>query len=155
MRLPSSVLCALWRQSRSDCCNRMDRADALRLVVFEYLLPANRDRRIRLLRTCLADERMDRKWHPSAHLAGIMEEIHFLSDGLLRTQGFPTSYVYPTTMRHANHDVNQRLAVRALVDSDGPLVWNAHCQRRADPPIGIRIFGRQWGGPPMTVPSFF
>jgi hypothetical protein len=118
----------------------MDRADAIRLVVFEYLLPANRKQRARVLQACLADERIDRDWHPSRHFAGIFEEMHLLSERLLGTHGFATSYVYPYTLRHAREEVNTSETVRALLDCDGPFVWNARCKRRADPASGIRVF---------------
>ena len=118
----------------------MDRADAIRLVVFEYLLPENRKQRGRVLQKCLADERIDRQWHPSRHFAGVFEEMHLLSERLLGTQGFATSYAYPTTVRHSNEEINKSQVVKALVDGDGPFVWNVKCERRADPPSGIRVF---------------
>ena len=130
----------------------MDRADAIRLVVFEYLLPANRRQRARVLQKCLNDERIDCDWHPSRHFAGVFEEMHLLSERLLGTHGFATSYVYPYTLRHAREEINLSKTVKALVDSDGPFVWNAMCKRRADPPSGIRVFRAKnrmcWGCSP-------
>ena len=117
----------------------MDREDALRLVVFEYLLPMQRKQRARILRRCLEQERID--WRrPSRYVAGVFEEMHWLSERLLETHGFPTSYIYPWTMRHDNEELNRSMTVKSLIDSEGPLVWNPRCPRRADPKGGIRVF---------------
>ena len=117
----------------------MDREDACRLVIFEYLLPGQKLQRARVIQGCFENE-FDRLFRPSRHLSGLFEEIHWLSERLLASQGFSTSYIYPMTMRHENEELNRRLNVRALIDSDGPFVWNLTCQRKADPPSGIRVF---------------
>lgn len=118
----------------------MDREDAVRLVVFEYLLPMQRRLRAERIRRAFADERIDGSWRPSDQPAGVFEELLRISDQLLRSQWFATSYIYPFTMRHENEELHQRRCVNALIDSNGPFVWNEHCPRRADPVGGIRTF---------------
>ena len=128
---------------------RMDRADAIRLVIFEYLLPSQREQRARVIQRCLAAEEINLNWDASRHVAGVFEEIHLLSDRLLETHGFATSYIYPYTMRHEAEPLNQRKNVSALIDSDGLFVWNQKSNRRADPRSGIRVFqasGRMCSG---------
>lgn len=133
----------------------MDRADALRLVVFEYLLPLQRGRRVRAMRRAFALARVGADWAPERHLGGIFEVLHYISEHLLQAQGFATSYMYPLTMQHENGEVTRRPTVNALVDSAGPYVWNVHCPRPADPVSGFRVFrpgrymsaGRFFNGP--------
>ena len=121
----------------------MDREDAIRIVIFEYLLPAQKLHRALILKRCLNNADIDLHWNPSRHWAGIFEEMHWLSERLLETHGFPTSYIYPWTMRHKKGCLNRSLNVRALIDSDGPFVWNPECKRPADPRTGIRVFNKK------------
>lgn len=118
----------------------MDKSDALRLAVFEYLLPAQRTRRVEQLARAFSNEQVDLNWTPERHPAGVFEELHRISEQLLISQGFPSSYTYPKTMHHENGELSRRLQVNALIDSDGPFVWDPNCRRRADPPNGIRVF---------------
>lgn len=130
----------------------MDREDAIRLVVFEYLLPLQRERRVRAMRRAFALERIGADWVPERGFGGIFEELHRISEHLLRAQGFATSYTYPLTMHHDNAEITRRPTVNALVDSAGPFVWNVHCQRPADPVGGIRVFRP---APHMSAGRFF
>lgn len=118
----------------------MDREDAVRLVVFGYLLPMQKRLRAERIRWVFADEGIDSSWSPNHHPAGVFEELLRISDQLLRSQWFATSYIYPFTMRHENEEIHRRRTVNALIDSNGPFVWNEHCPRRADPVSGIRMF---------------
>ena len=114
----------------------MDREDALRLVVFEYLLPMQRRARLECLRGCMERECMA-KDGPDPSIGGLMNRLLMLSDTLLQTQGFATSFVMPLSMK----DVD-RVNVSALVDSPGPYRWflNPQRTRRADPTWGLRTF---------------
>ena len=111
----------------------MDRNDALRIVIWEYLIPEQRKRRMAQLSRQFAAAGIDETWAPDWHLEDIFEELLLLSDRLLHSQGFSTSYVYPISMRHQDSRINNRRIVCALVDSEGPFVWNATCTRPADP----------------------
>ena len=118
----------------------MDREFALRLVVFEYLLPMQKRLRGERIKRAFAEEGIDATWRPSHQVAGVFEELLRISDKLLCSQWFATSYIYPFTMRHENEEIHRRQTVNALIDSNGPFVWNEHCARRADPCSGIRAF---------------
>ena len=117
----------------------MDRYDALRLVIWEYLLPAQRRARAAQLTRTLVACRDARICAPERHPAGVFEVLHFMSDRLLHSHGFATSYTYPVTMQHNHLEIHRRRIVYALVDSDGPFVWNPNCARKADPFGGIRV----------------
>lgn len=125
----------------------MDRADALRLVVFEYLLPMQRRRRVARLAHCFAC--VDAGQIASNQtVGGVFEELLRLSDRLL--EGFGTSYWYPLTMQHEDGRYDRRRLVAALVDSPGPYAWSRHPHRRADPWSGFRTF-REGSGMPAGV----
>lgn len=119
----------------------MDKNFALRLVIFEYLLPLQRRRRVEQLERAFSLEDVNIHWTPSYHLAGVVEELHRISEQMLHSQGFATSYTYPITFKHENCELRRN--VSALVDSEGPFVWNKHCARRADPLGGFRV--HHWG----------
>ena len=110
-----------------------------RLVVFEYLLPLQRKNRVRLFLECCSHICADIGADMCKTPAGVFEELHILSDRLLSKHGFATSYIYPYTLRHENEQINRRRNVYALLDCEGPFVWNADCTRKADPPSGIRV----------------
>ena len=114
----------------------MDRADALRLVVFEYLLPMQRRRRVARLSHCFACADVGRDAHQNA--GGLFEDLLRLSDRLL--EGFGTSYWYPLSMQHEDDRYDRRRLVAALIDSPGPYAWSLHPHRRADPWSGLRTF---------------
>ena len=118
----------------------MDKEDALRIAIFEYLLPLQKRIRYDAISKGLTRAHIFRDWDPNRHPAGIFEDILRFSDRLLAMHGFPTSYVYPWSMHHENGMIDKRLTVAALVDSPGPFVWNPACSRKADPPCGIRTF---------------
>ena len=118
----------------------MDKNDALRIVIFEYLLPMQRNNRVKIIRTSFDKEDVTKDWTFEQHSAGIFEQIHRLSERLLYSQWFPTSYFFPICMDHENIQVNDRRNVCALVDSSGPFVWDVLCSRRADPIGGFRVF---------------
>jgi hypothetical protein len=118
----------------------MDSADALRIVIFEYLLPDQRRARVKVIREAFASERVDMNWTPSRHPAGIFEDLLRISEQLLHSQGLATAYTYPWTMHHENGQIDDRRNISALVDSEGPFVWNPTFPRRADPLSGIRVF---------------
>ena len=127
----------VWGSGRT--VRRMDRYDALRLVIWEYLLPAQRRARAAQLTRTLVACRDALICAPERHPAGVFEVLHFMSDRLLHSHGFATSYTYPVTMQHNHLEIHRRRIVYALVDSDGPFVWNPNCARKADPFGGIRV----------------
>ena len=118
----------------------MDRNDAIRIVIFEYLLPMQRDTRVKIIQKSFKKENVTVDWVPEIHPAGIFEEIHRLSEQLLYSQFFATSYIYPLTMQHEDSQLDERKNVCALVDNEGPFVWDTSCPRKSDPIGGIRVF---------------
>lgn len=112
---------------------------ALRLTIFEYLLPLQRKRRVALFLDSCKEEDLDVSMCINKP-AEIFEYLLVLSDRLLSKHGFATSYIYPYTLRHENPVIDCRQTVSALVDAEGPFVWNPTCKRRADPIRGIRVF---------------
>ena len=127
----------------------MDHADALRIVVFEYLLPMQRRTRTRCLESCLTRECIDLHWSPESTVAGCLERLLRLSDRLLGIHGFSTSYVMPLSMRHDNPLYDSRRLVNALIDSPGPYRWCCNPSvRTGDPEWGFRAFR---SGPRMPV----
>ena len=118
----------------------MDFEFAIRLVVFEYLLPMQRDLRTRALLSSLRRADLHGNWNDMSHPAGLFEDMLRLSDELLGLHGHPTSYIYPTTMMHDDGRYDARRNVAALIDSPGPFVWDPDCPRRADPKAGVRRF---------------
>ena len=119
----------------------MDHADALRIVIFEYLLPMQRRNRVRCIESCLSRERIDMQWVPESTAGGCFEHILLLSDRLLGIHGFATSYVMPFSMMHHNPQYDSSRLVQALVDSPGPYRWCCDERTRlSDPEWGIRTF---------------
>lgn len=120
----------------------MDREDAVRIVVFEYLLPMQRRARLRCIRDCMQRERMsDFAAGPEPTLGGLLERLLLLSDCLLKTQGFPTSFVMPLSMMHSNPECDARRNVSVLIDSPGPYRWfDTSRTRCSDPDWGLRTF---------------
>ena len=112
----------------------MDHEFALRLVIFEYLLPAQRTRRQRSISASLGSVGITRTWDPHRHPAGVFEDLLRFSDELLSTHGFSTSYYYPKTLQYEDSQYDTRLAVSALIDSPcSYFAWNPNCRRKADP----------------------
>ena len=71
----------------------MDREFALRLVVFHYLLPQQRASRARHLDRVFRDA--GENWgDEETTLEGMMERLSLLSDKLLTSRGYPTSFDY-------------------------------------------------------------
>ena len=125
----------------------MDREFAVRLVVFEYLLPMQRDLRVRAISSSLRDADITRGWAPERNAAGLLEHLLILSDRLLGRNGFPTSYFYPVRMMYDDSRYDDRQTVKALIDAPVPFVWNPQCPRPADPKFGFRTFD---SGPSMS-----
>ena len=116
----------------------MDKEFAIRLVVFEYLLPMQRNIRSETIHFCMKSEGLTVERPIYLHISGIMEDLVRLSDRLMEGHGFPTSYVYPLTYKHTFPFLADRPLVNALVDSNGPFYWDRHCLRKADPKRGFR-----------------
>lgn len=130
----------------------MDHTDALRLVVFEYLLPERRlaRRAAEITAMCamlhdaniIASRVVTNSFYDS--LGARFDILLEFSDRLLSRHGHCTSYAFPHTMRHEDERINQSPMVNALVDSDGPYrwtyPWGRAYERRADPPCGLRTF---------------
>mgnify|MGYP001271887938 CR=1 FL=1 len=120
----------------------MDRQDALRLVIFEYLLPTQRKARCDFLQSVLLAHRGGRFLPAEPNLAGLMKHLLLLSDALLNTRGYPTSFVY--RYNRIQHHYCDRQLVKALVI---PTIDMHHTfERMADPPGGYKIF-RNWHTP--------
>ena len=117
----------------------MDREYAIRIVIFEYLLPMQRKIRHDAICDALDESQLNVSWSRYEHL-GIFEELLYFSDRLLARHGFPTSYIWPVTMQHENGELDDRKNVSALIDSTGPLTWRPDCVRKADPKDGLRTF---------------
>jgi hypothetical protein len=109
----------------------MDRNDALRIVIFEYLLPDQiKSRRNALHKVVILNSHLSTG---EPYLSGLMEHIWLLSDALLNARGYPTSFVSP--IRRIQYF--ERRLVEALVI---PAI-DLHVHKRpADPPGGYRIF---------------
>ena len=118
----------------------MDRELAMRLVVFEYLLPMQRDLRMNAISSSLRDANMTHGWEPESNAAGLLDHLLILSDRLLGIHGFPTSYFYPLRMMYDDSRYDDRQTVKALIDAPVPFVWNPQCTRPADPKCGFRTF---------------
>lgn len=118
----------------------MDHAFALRLVVFEYLLPQQRKRRAQVVTNCILSEMPE--CHLIFNVGDMFDRLLRISDALLSRHGFPTSYVLPCTMHHANYRIHEQTTVNALVDSPGPYDWSLNGKRTriADPCYGLRCF---------------
>ena len=125
----------------------MDREFAVRLVVFEYLLPMQRDLRVNAISSSLRDANITHEWAPVRNAADLLEHLLILSDSLLGLNGFPTSYIYPVRMMYDDSRYDDRQTGRALIDAPPPFVWNPQCPRPADPKSGFRTFN---SGPYMS-----
>ena len=108
----------------------MDSADALRLVVFEYLLPDQRIRQRRRNARFLADAFLILMDEPAVepNIPGLFEILLLYSDRLLHVHGFATSFVQPRPLRS-----RRSLCVRALVDVA------PHRAPVSDPFGGVRV----------------
>ena len=120
----------------------MDHEFAMRLVVFEYLLPMQRHLRAKAVyssvRNANLNEALSRQEPEQIH--GLFEHLLTLSDRLLGMHGFPTSYFYPVRMMYDDNRYNDRKNVKALIDAPVPFVWNPQCTRPSDPNSGFRTF---------------
>ena len=112
----------------------MDASFALRLVIFEYLLPEQARCRRRVLRHSLCSTVGWFQAEP--RVEGMMEILRNLADDLLASQRFATSYRIPR--------IRQPYFLRRNVDA----IVLAQCEevrgsrRLADPPFGIYVFQR-------------
>ena len=79
----------------------MDHADALRIVVFEYLLPMQRRNRVRCLESCFSREQIDIHWSTESTVSGCLERMLILSDRLLTIR---FRYVVRTSPKHGSMD---------------------------------------------------
>lgn len=109
----------------------MDHADALRLVVFEYLLPEMRRQRARVFLASVAKAQIG-PWFTEHSVGGLMHRLLLLSDRLLALHGHATSFTLPLTTKYTSMSPT----VDALVDGDGPWRWTGG----ADPFYGVCVF---------------
>jgi hypothetical protein len=93
----------------------MDRQYAIRLVIFEYLLPEQRRIRVSVLKKCMCTG-ITKKEHNQRLF---MLRLLLLSDRLLESQGFSTTFYLPITTKHTN----MTPVVDALIDGNGPYHW--------------------------------
>lgn len=114
----------------------MDRTDALKLVIFEYLLANQKKARCDFLHRVLMSNRELVPVFPEPSLMGLMEHITLLSDALLNSRGYPTSFVYRYN-RIQHHDCDRQL-VKALVIPTIDMHFTF--ERMSDPPAGYKIF---------------
>ena len=116
----------------------MDHYDAIRFVIFDYLLPCQTKSRCDSLHNVLVANAHLVPRTPEPTLSGLMEHILLISDALLHSRGYPTSFVY-TYNRLQHYDCNRQL-VNALVIPR--IDMHRTFERMADPPAGYKIFGR-------------
>ena len=108
---------------------------AIRLVVFEYLIPMQRGARLRSL--CSAIGKVD--VYEESQIMGVMEHLLHLADALLASRGYPTSFVHPFPNIRLCRCPSYNVHALLLADRDETDIKD----RRADPPSGIRIFLRR------------
>ena len=137
----------------------MDREFAIRLVVFEYLLPMQRAIRCRAFLECARAAKVNRSHittvrghaYPRHQMRvwNTFEDLLTLSDRLLSLHGFATSYVYPISMQDEDPEMSK--TVSALIDSPGFFRWSERCPRIADPNHGFRTFRSGHGMPAGVI----
>ena len=108
---------------------------AVRLVVFQYLIPMQRQSRARVL--CCATNAVVVA-HES-HIMGTMEHLLHVSDALLVSRGYSTSFLHPFSRLHIRKFGRYNVDVLMLAECDEVTIKG----RRADPRSGYRIFSRE------------
>ena len=124
----------------------MDRAFALRLVVFEYLLPMQKKAcAAATCRAILSCESVEYVHALESHVSGMMERVQLLADRLLSARGLATSYVFPFRVKRAYNRVPERRAVDALLLAEEPTVLDEPFgdARVSDPFCGYYVFARR------------
>lgn len=116
----------------------MDRNDAIRIVIFEYLLPAQRKATADALYAIIQDNRWVVPSEKEHTFAGLMEHIKLFADGLLSSRGHATSFVYRYNRLH-HHDCTS-LTVRAIIVPS--IDMHQTFERNANPPGGWYMFKR-------------
>ena len=107
---------------------------AVRLVVFEYLIPRQRESRIRALCSVIGAVDVSKE----SHVMGAMEHLLHLGDALLASRGYPTSFIHPFSRVRVRRCPRYNVHALLLAECDD-FEFN---DRRADPRAGIRIFSR-------------
>lgn len=119
----------------------MDREFAIRLVLFEYLLPLqNASRRssfcVSLLRSGITTS------YENVGLDSLMHILQHIADRLMITQGYPTSYTCPQSYRRCYIYPTPSRTVDAMTLASANFNDAFVFPRNADPPTGIPIFKR-------------
>ena len=122
----------------------MDREYAMRMVVFEYLLPMQRAARMHLVhRSLLETEIMLSLLQHMTTDNIVRQSMLLLSDRLLSTHGYATSFRIPRHQRiqyrYTSQPVRQRRTVDAIVHCDDYGVSHQPYVRAADPAWGVMV----------------
>ena len=105
----------------------MDHGFALRLVIFEYLLPSQK----RARRLCLQKALQSVQVYRETHVGGVMEHLLHLSDALLNCRGYPTSFVlHVEAIEKYHRRTGDAIVIPKLMSHE----------RISDPRGGYRIF---------------
>lgn len=107
---------------------------ALRLVLFEYLIPMQRRSRAKALCSSVSTVEVGME----SDVMGAMEHLLHLSDALLASRGYPTSFVSPFSRVKARKYCRYNVNALTLAETDEVDIKG----RRADPRGGYRIFSR-------------
>jgi hypothetical protein len=124
----------------------MNREFAVRLVIFEYLLPMQRHGRLQTFNTAIKQSRDQHvgRYTQESSIHGMMEILLLLSDRLLETRGYPTSFLYPHKIRFNWYSWNNKY-VNSLMLADRPTKLDEpFCDENfSNPFYGHRIFTNQ------------
>jgi len=118
----------------------MDRNDALRIVIFEYLIPNQKKSRCNILHDIVQKNFTSIPKTQEQNLSGLMEHLLIISDAFMSSRGYPTSFILPYNRNnmYSMYGFRESLMVRALIIP--PVDRIRVFERMADPPAGYRIF---------------